>query len=134
MKRYLRHLFYNFLALIFTGYVLAGVKFVGGYQTILLTALVLTAVNLLVRPLVKLLLLPINLLTLGAFRWLINLIALYLVTVIVPQFQIKSFTFTGFTYQGFVVPTVNLSVFWAFLVTSLVLSLSTTFLFWLNKS
>lgn len=134
MKRYLRHFFYNFLALIFTGYLLAGVKFVGGYQTILLATLALTLVNLLVSPLVKLLLLPINLLTMGAFRWLINLIALYLVTVIVPQFQIKSFTFTGFTYQGFVVPTVNLSVFWAFLATSLVLSLSTTFLIWLNKS
>jgi len=132
-KKHLRSFVFNLIALWLVAQFIQGVSFVGGYQTLLLAALALTLVNLLVRPLIKLLLLPINLLTLGAFRWLVNVITLYLVTLLVPQFKISGFLFPGFTYQGFIVPAIYLTSFWVYVLSSFFLSLITSFLFWLRK-
>ncbi len=133
IKKYLRSFIFNLGALWLADYLFPGVSLAGGYQTLLLATLALTLVNLLVKPLVKLLLLPINLITLGMFRWLINVVALYLVTLIVPQFQIQGFLFPGFSFQNFSLPAVQLSTFWVYVLVSFFLSLVTSFLFWLRK-
>lgn len=54
-------------------------------------SLVLGLVNLVVRPIVRLLALPITLLTLGLFGWIINALMLWLVSAIVPGFHIQGF-------------------------------------------
>lgn len=133
MKKYLRLFLINFFALWLTASWLEGVNFSGGLQTLAMAGFTLTLADLLLKPLVKILLLPVNLITLGGFRWLANVIILYLVTVFVPQFKITSFTFQRFVYQGFVIPTVHLSLFWAFVLVSLFVSLITTGLLWLAK-
>ena len=133
MKKYLRLFLVNLAALWVAISLLEGVTISGGSQTLALAALVLTAIDFIVKPLIKLLLLPINLVTLGAFRWLINVISLYLVTLIVPQFKVASFLFAGFSYRGFIIPSIPLSIFWVFVVASLLISLTATFLLWLAK-
>jgi uncharacterized membrane protein YvlD (DUF360 family) len=133
IKKYLRLFLINFLALWLISQFISGVQFIGGYQTIALTSLVLTLVASLVKPLIGLLLLPINLLTLGAFRWLINVVTLWVVTLIVPQFKISAFVFEGFVYKGFAIPQISLNIFWAYVLVSLTLSLITTFILWLTK-
>jgi putative membrane protein len=132
-KKYLRIFVYNLLALWVVTQVLEGVAVIGGLKPFIAAGLALTLVNLLVRPLIKLLFLPINLLTLGAFRWLVNVVTLYLVTILVPQLEIKPFTFPGFSYQGFIFPTLELSPFWALVVATFFLSLTTSFLYWIRK-
>lgn len=133
LRKLLRSFVFNSVALWIVTQALEGVFFTGGYQTLLLAALALTLVNLLIKPLINLLLLPINLITLGAFRWLVNVIALYLVTLFVPQFKIIGFLFPGFSYQGFVVPPIPLSAFWVFILTSFCLSIIISFLYWLTR-
>lgn len=133
MKKYLRLFLINLFSLWLVASSLSGVSFSGGYRTLMTAALVLTLANLLVKPLIKLLLLPVNLLTLGAFRWLTNVLILYLVTLIVPQLEINGFLFPGFSYQGFIMPAIYLSIFWAFVVVSLLISLITTSLLWLVR-
>jgi len=142
LKKYLRLFFINFLALwmlsrFMLGFTLKvhpeGIEFLNGYQTIALTALVLTILGTLVKPLIKILLIPINLLTLGAFRWLINVITLWLVTLVVPQFKIGSFVFQGLNWNGFIIPSFFMARFWAFVLASLFISLVTSFVLWLTK-
>jgi len=133
MKNHLRLFLINFVSLWLAGNAFAGVSFSGGYQILALAALVLTLINFALKPLIKILLLPINLITMGAFRWLINVFSLYLATVIVSQFQIQSFLFAGFTYQGFVIPSIYLSTFWALVAVSFFISLITALLLWLIK-
>lgn len=133
MKSLLRSFVINTATLYLVTKILPGASFSGGYQTLLLAALALTIVNLLVKPLINLLLLPINLLTLGAFRWLVNVATLYLVTLIVPQFQVREFVFPGFSYQGFVLPSIQLTVFWVFVLTSFLISLIGSLFYWLVK-
>lgn len=132
-KNYLRLFLINFLALWLLNRFINGIEFVGGYQTIAITALVLTLLGTLIKPLIKILLIPINLLTLGAFRWLINVITLWLVTLIIPQFEITSFVFQGISWSGFIVPSFFLARFWVFVLASLFISLVTSFILWLIK-
>jgi len=133
MRRLLRSFIFNLAALWLVTELFEGIAFTGGYQTLLLATLALTLVNLLVKPLINLLLLPINLITLGAFRWVVNVVTLYLVTLLVPQFTISAFLFPGFSYQGFIIPPINLGMIWVYVLTSLFLSVTTSFLFWLTR-
>lgn len=109
-----------------------GINFGEGTSTLLLAGLALGIVNLLVSPLINLLLLPLNLITLGTMRWITNVITLYLTTLIVPGFSITGFTFPGFSDFGFVIPTVTLGGLSAFIVISILLSFISHFLFWLS--
>ena len=69
---------------------LPGVE-VDGFYAALITALVLGLVNAVIRPIVILLTLPANILTLGLFTFVINGFMFWLVATIV-----KGFTVTGF--------------------------------------
>jgi len=133
LKKYLRLFLINFLALWLLGRFMLGIEFLNGYQTIALTSLVLTVLSTLVKPLIKILLIPVNLLTLGAFRWLVNVITLWLVTLIVPQFKIGSFVFQGLDWNGFIIPSFFITKFWVFVLASFFISLVTSFVLWLTK-
>ena len=131
LKKYLRLLIVNFTSLWLLMKILPGVTISGGLQSLAMAALALMIVNLLIKPLIKLLLLPINLITLGAFRWVVNVLALYLVTIFVPALNIQAFSFNGFTYQGFIIPAMHLSIFWVYILASFLLSLITSLILWL---
>lgn len=131
LKKYLRLFLINFLCFWLVARTLPGVEVEGGYQTLAMAGFALMVVNLLIKPLIKLLLLPINLITLGTFRWLVNVLALYLVTMAVPELKIHAFFFPGFSYQGFIIPSIHLGTFWVYVLTSLLISLITSIILWL---
>ncbi|GAA5511869.1 hypothetical protein Dcar01_00583 [Deinococcus carri] len=78
---FLIRLLVNALALYLLTRVYAGVSFAPGAGTVsvLLAALVLGIVNALIRPVLLLLSLPVNLLTLGLFTLVVNGVVLWLV-------------------------------------------------------
>ena len=80
----------NALALIAVAYLYPGVQ-VESFFAALVAALVLGLVNAIIRPLVIILTLPINLLTLGLFTFVINALLFWFVAEI-----IKGFSVTGF--------------------------------------
>ena len=133
MKKLLRQVTFNFLGLLAAAHLLSGFTYQGGLKTLLFSAVVLAFLNRLVKPLIKLFLLPINLLTLGLFRWLANVINLFLLSLIVKEIGFQPALFPGFHYHGFVVPPLSLSRFWITVLTSFVLSITLTFLNWLSR-
>ena len=78
-----------------------------------MAALAIALVNLFVRPIVNLLLLPIHLVTLGTFRWAANLVTLYLVTRLVPNLQIHAFTFPGLDLKYLIIPSMHFFRLWS---------------------
>jgi putative membrane protein len=58
---------------------------------LVLAALVLAAINLLVRPFFMLLSIPFIILTLGLFIWLINALMLWVTSFLVPPFDLDGF-------------------------------------------
>ena len=133
MKALLRSYLITFAALYAATLVIKGFKYEGGENTLFIGAASLTFINWFVKPIVKILMLPFNLLTLGIFSWVVNVLMLYFLTQIVTQIQIKSWYFPGFSYQGFTIPGLSFTVLLTYIATSFVIALITNFLHWLSK-
>ena len=59
--------------------------------TVLAAALVLGLVNAIVRPVLLVLTLPLTLVTLGLFLFVLNALCLWLTSVVVPGFEVRGF-------------------------------------------
>ncbi|MBD3854867.1 MAG: phage holin family protein [Acidobacteria bacterium] len=90
MKRFLIHWLVIALALWVTAYILPGVH-IESTQALAIAAVVLGLVNALVRPILTLLTLPITILTLGLFYFLVNGFTFLLATKVVPGFGVSSY-------------------------------------------
>lgn len=66
------------------------------WSTLIGAGLVLGVLQLFIRPILKLLFLPINIITLGVFSWVINVFILWLATQLVPGFSIEPMIFLGY--------------------------------------
>lgn len=78
------------IAIIVAAYFVPGV-YVEGFTTALWSALVLGIINTLIKPLLIFLTLPINILTLGLFTFIINAILVMMAAAIVAGFNITGF-------------------------------------------
>lgn len=106
------YLLVNSIAVLIASYLLSGIR-VDSIVTVLLLVIVLGVINTFIRPIVLLLTLPINVITLGLFTFVINAVIVLL---------------AGWLVQGFTV-----SNFWWALLFSLVVSLVSAFLNLLTK-
>lgn len=61
------------------------------FLNLVITALVLAAINLTIRPLMLLLSLPFIIVTLGLFIWIVNALMLWIVSFLVPPFELDGF-------------------------------------------
>lgn len=81
----------NALALLAVAYFVPGIH-VAGFAAALVAALVIGLVNMLIRPILVLLTLPITILTLGLFIFVINGLLFYLVGSWLQGFEVGSLT------------------------------------------
>lgn len=93
------------------------------WQAFLLASFVFILVNAVVKPIVKLLFLPINLLTLGLFHWLVNVIVLYLFDLLYSGLSISAYQFTGYSSNLLNLAPAQLSLFWVLVISSIAISL-----------
>ncbi len=133
MKKLLRRLVSSIIALKTTSLIMPIISFEEGFKTLFLTAFALTAFEYLLKPIAKLLFLPINILTLGTLRWVINVIGFYLVTIFIKGFSITSYQFPGSNWQGFIIPAINCSLLFTYIIAALVINLIITSLGWIFK-
>lgn len=80
----------NALALMAVAYLYPGVQ-VTGFWSALIAALVLGLVNAILRPILIVLTLPINILTLGLFTFVINAVLFWFVAEIIKGFSVSGF-------------------------------------------
>ncbi len=90
MLQVLLTLIVSAIAVFVTGHILPGVH-LDSFGTALVVAVVLAIVNTLIRPLIFILTLPINILTLGLFTFVIIGCLVLLVSSIVPGFKVDGF-------------------------------------------
>ena len=77
--RFIFHIFSNAIAILIAANLVAGFIFNGDLVALAITALVLTIINTFVRPLVKLVLGPLLVITFGLFSIIINAVSIFLV-------------------------------------------------------
>lgn len=78
------------VAICLTPYIVSGIS-VRSFVDALIAALILGILNIVIKPILQILTLPINLLTLGLFTLVINAILLEIVAWLIPGFSIASF-------------------------------------------
>ncbi|MBI3577023.1 phage holin family protein [Candidatus Gottesmanbacteria bacterium] len=125
MKGIIRSFLFHIVALWFTTQLLPSLVIIGNWQTIVGAGIVLTLLTLFIQPLLKILFIPINFLTLGLASWLIDVILLWLLTVVVPQVQVRAWDFAGVSAAGFRIPPMHVSYGMSLIITTLFLMLIT---------
>jgi putative membrane protein len=103
MKELIVHWIVSALLLVLVDHFVAGIT-IDGFGHALLAALVLGVLNTVVRPLLILLTLPITILTLGLFLFVVNALVFALAAELVPGFRIASF-------DGALIGTILLTLF-----------------------
>ena len=134
MKSLLRVYVYHLLALYLATVLFAdsfGIK--GIYSNYLLAALILSGLNILVKPILKLVFFPINALSLGLFSLVINAFVFYIFCRLTDFIQIKPWLFPGFAYHDFRVEALNLGFIETLIIISAVISLMYNFMHFLAR-
>lgn len=133
MKGFIRTFIINLASLNSAVFFIPGLTNTGGIKTLIFSTIILSLINTFVKPIITLLLLPINLITLGTFKWLVNVLVILILTAIVANLKLNSFTFPGIDYQGFIIPKFVVSNFFVLVLSSACFSITNIFLFWLVK-
>jgi putative membrane protein len=133
MKSFVRNILFNAFSIFLISQAISGIKVSGGLVTYLLGGFALTILLVLLKPVLKILTLPLNIITLGMFSFVINVIIFYLLTVFVTGITISSFTFPGLSFSGFIIPSIYLNTLFSFILISFLQSVVVSFLTWLIK-
>jgi len=72
--------------------------------TLIKAAALLSLFEIFIKPILKFLLLPINILTLGLFRFFLNIPAFFLIVKILPQFKINDIYTSPITLLNYSIP------------------------------
>ncbi len=80
----------NAVALMIIAYIVPGIE-VSGWYSAFIAALVLGLINVFLRPLLLILTLPVNILTLGLFTFILNGLLFYFASSIVKGFTVGGF-------------------------------------------
>ena len=110
MKKILRYIILFTFSLITANQIWHNLSFNQIPLTIIEVAAILTLFELLLKPIVKILLIPINILTLGLFRIVIDTLGLYLAIFFISDFQVGNIYISKYNYQ--------INNFWAYLLSS----------------
>lgn len=128
MKRLLRTFIFYLAALWITTQLLRpGIQVPDDLQIWAMSAAILAVLNMLLKPILTLLFLPIHALTLGLFSIVVNAGVFYLFLRLMPQISIAAWRFPGLTFQGVMIPAQDFPVLGTIFVASALISLITNF-------
>ena len=122
MKRFFQRSFRTFLSLAALKWFFLGFDVGDKIYILILAAFLLTAINILVRPFLKLIFLPLNLISFGLFGWVINVFSLLILIFLIDEVRFVAFQFPGLNYSGFTIPPISFSALGSLIVGSFLLS------------
>lgn len=121
-KEPLQYLASNTVAIVLTSIILPGVILNYDFITISIAVLVLTFVNIVLKPLIKMIAIPINFVSLGLFNIVINAGLLYLVSYLVEGFSITDGVL-NVSLAGIIINNMYLPWYWMLLLATAIISL-----------
>jgi len=132
MKRLVFNLLLNMATIAIVAYFLPGINYKGGIVSLAMISVVMAAANIFVKPIIKILTLPIELLTLGLFGVIINAGMLFLVAYFIPQFSIRGFPFAGIDTALITIHPVQIPVWGTAVIASVIIGTITSTIAWLT--
>ena len=133
MKTILRHIVIDTFCLYLVTKIAEGIKLDNGFYTLILAGLAISIVSIVAKPVIHILLLPINLITFGLFKWVASSLVLYITTLLVHSFKIQYFSFAGLSSKWLDIPPLYFKGILAYICFSFIFSLVSSFIYWLIK-
>jgi len=133
MKNIIRIFIYNSLALYLAIQILGTIQISDMPDGFIITAGALTLLNMLIKPILKIIVLPINLITFGLLSWIVNVGILYILVSFVSYVNIQPLQFAGFSYHGISVSAFSLNDWQTYIATSLLIAIIESFAKWLTQ-
>lgn len=133
MRWVIRQLLFHFTALILTATIVPGFSIGSTYENIAIATAALSVINVFIKPIVKILFLPLNMITLNLFSIVINIAVVFGLTKVVPTVTISSWYFSGFTFNGFTIPAFEFTVLYTFILVSIIITLIIAILNWVTS-
>lgn len=133
MKSLLRQLLINLGTLYLVSLLYPGFSIQPQIRILITAAVVWLLLNKIIKPIIKLLLLPINLITMGLFSWAVGVLTLLLLKSVVVGVSISAYNFPGFSSQGFAFPSFHINLLLSYILTSIFINLAHSCINWLIK-
>src|SRR3989338_11683359 len=131
MKAIVRLIAINSLSIFLVSLFLPGLHVSGGCACCIIVGTLLTITSTILDPIIKIITLPFNILTLGFLSFLTTLAALFLITTFYGSIRVSAFTFEGFTFAGIVIQKIQLSYLLSFVVISATIYFLSALIEWL---
>lgn len=133
----MRYLLKKYFILIISVYLLTQLiptfNISGGWQGLCYSCLILSLLFYIAAPIVNLIMLPFNLLTLNLTSWLLNILLLYIWTLLVSEIHITSWQFSGVSFGLIILSSANLARWQVIIIAGILLTLIIQFISWLVK-
>lgn len=123
MRDFIRQSLLNSFSLYLVAAIYPGLIIPQNLWQLLWIGLAFTLLNLLAKPVLKLILLPLNLITLGLLSWLVQVLVLVMAVKLLPTLQVVPAVLPPWHQSGFSVPALSLNIWLSFILASLSLSL-----------
>ena len=134
MKSILRNVLLYAFSLYITSILFEGLVLQDGLRTLIIGGILLAIGFNIIKPILSIISLPFNLLSLGLFSILITAFILFIITLIYPPIEVTSFTFTGISFWGIEVHRFYVSYLLSYCLISVTIYLITKLISWLfNK-
>lgn len=118
----------NGVALFVVSQSVSGFHLAYGLKSLVVVTLVFTTFHLLVKPVLKIVLGPLNFATLGLLFLALDVAILYALTIFLPQVSFSAWFFPGLEYFGFTIPAYDFNALGVTIISALIVNFIRTFL------
>lgn len=130
MKKIIMDITTYTLSIYFTSIFFRGLVILGGVESFFISGVLLTVASYILKPILKILTLPLTFLTFGLFSLIVNAVVVFAVSLVFPLFQVHSFYFGGLKLFGIILPSFSSNLLLSYLLISVTIYAVARFLYW----
>lgn len=131
MRAILRNILLYAFALYLTQMLFQGLVLHGGFKTLFIGGILLAIGFKILKPVISIISLPFNLISLGLFSILIIAFIMFLITLVYPPIDIRPFTFSGISFYGIEIHKFYVTNLLSYILISVTIYLITKAINWL---
>lgn len=133
MRKLIKKYIINTVSIYLLSQLIAGISLKNSIEILIYSSFILTLLLLLVKPVVNLIMLPINLITFNLSVWVINIILTYLWIILVPDVTAAAWDFQGINLGFITIAPMNMPRWLVIITAGVVLSIFIRLFDWLMK-
>ncbi|MCA9392061.1 phage holin family protein [candidate division WWE3 bacterium] len=133
IRKLILRLLITAVAVIAVFYIIPGMVFIGNIIEYLQVVGLIFATGLILKPILKIISIPVEIATLGIFSIIVNGVALFAVEHWLHYIKITSFWFSGISNTTFLIAPIEIPGFVTLVIAAFSVSVVSTFLYWLTK-